>query len=83
VEWISSRIVWRFGAEKISRDRRLVIRRVLEGGVGCVRGGRVDRSSDNGVRTPEERRDWRGENSGDGDVAILVLVVCFFSVRGL
>jgi len=31
---------------KISRDWRLVIRRVLLGGVGCERGGRSERSSD-------------------------------------
>lgn len=57
VELIRSRIVCRLGAEKISRERRFVIRSVLEGGVGWMRGGTLLKSKDKGVRVPDERRD--------------------------
>jgi len=39
-------MVWRLSARNISASWRLVIRRVFEGGVGWIRGGRVERSMD-------------------------------------
>lgn len=62
-EWIGaevlmrSLIVWRLSGRKISASFRLVIRRVLEGGVGWVRGGRLVRSRDSDLWEPrrEER----------------------------
>lgn len=85
MESIRERIVCRFGAEKISRERRLVIRRVLEGGVGWMRGGMLLRSRDRGVRAPEERRDWRGDSSGDdaADIFAVTCVVFGQAVRGV
>lgn len=41
---IRSLIVWRLSGRKISLSLRFVMRRVLEGGVGCTRGGRLERS---------------------------------------
>jgi len=51
---------------KISRDSRPVIRRVLLGGVGCERGGRVEKSSD-------MLGEWR---LVEGGVGIMVVMVC-------
>jgi len=68
-EWIgaeesmSSRMVWRLSARKISGSERLVMRRVFEGGVGWVRGGILERSRDRGVRGRDMRGDDRGELS--------------------
>jgi len=62
-EWIGaeelmrSLMVWRLSGRKISMSWRLVIRRVLEGGVGAWRGGMADRSIERGVREREEGRD--------------------------
>lgn len=71
-EWIGaealmrSLMVWRLSARKISESWRFVMRRVLEGGVGMVRGGMVERSMDIGVRdSREEGREERGELSVD------------------
>lgn len=71
-EWIGaealmrSLIVWRLSARKISGSCRLVIRRVLEGGVGIARGGMAERSMDIGVRDSlEDGREERGELSDD------------------
>lgn len=65
-ELMSSLIVWRLSARKISVSCRFVIRRVLEGGVGIDSGGRVDRSILIGVRDSLELgRDEGGELSGD------------------
>lgn len=74
VELMSSRIVCRFGALKISRSRRLVMRRVFEGGVGWTRAGREERSRDRGVLAPEERRDCSGDSSGDDREDIVAVV---------
>jgi hypothetical protein len=54
-----------------------VIRRVFEGGVGCCRGGREERSIDIGVLDPldETGRDVGGELS-ELSVAILVIECC-------
>lgn len=65
-ELIRSLIVWRLSARKISGSWRLVMRRVLEGGVGMERGGIVERSMDIGVRDSlDEGREERGELSVD------------------
>jgi len=51
-EWIGaeafmrSLMVWRLSARKMEASWRLVIRRVLEGGVGWIKGGRFERSMD-------------------------------------
>lgn len=79
-EWIGalalirSLIVWRLSARKISGSWRFVMRRVLEGGVGIVRGGMVERSRDIGVRdSREEGREERGDEVSDD---ILFVVIC-------
>ncbi len=77
-EWIGaealmrSLMVWRLSARKISASWRLVISSVFEGGVGCCRGGREERSIDIGVLDPfdEAGRDVGGEVS-EGSAAIL------------
>jgi len=58
-------MVWRLSARKISASWRLVIRSVFEGGVGCCRGGREERSIDIGVLDPldETGREEGGELS--------------------
>lgn len=58
-----SLMVWRLSARKISGSWRLVTRRVFDGGVGCCRGGREERSIDIGVLDPldETGRDVGGE----------------------
>ncbi len=52
-----------------------MIRRVFEGGVGCCRGGREERSIDIGVLDPfdEVGRDDGGEVS---EVSAIILEVC-------
>jgi hypothetical protein len=55
---------------KMSRDSRPVIRRVLLGGVGCERGGRLEKSSD-------MLGEWRLVVGG---VGIMVVMVCCWSV---
>lgn len=64
---ISSRIVCRLSGRKISKSFRLVIRRVLVGGVGCVSGGMLDRSK---LREDleEPRRSKRGRSGDEGEV---------------
>lgn len=56
---------------KISRDWRLVIRRVLLGGVGCERGGRSEKSRD----MLKERR-FEGEEAGGVEMSMAMIVVC-------
>jgi len=53
---------------KISRDWRLVIRRVLLGGVGCERGGRSERSRD-------MFGEWRLEGEAVGGVEMSMAMV--------
>ena len=55
---------------KISRDWRLVIRRVLLGGVGCERGGRSEKSRD----MLKERR-FEGEEAGGVEMS-MAMVFC-------
>jgi hypothetical protein len=52
---------------KISRDSRPVIRRVLLGGVGCERGGRLEKSSD-------MLGEWRLVVGGVGIMVVMVVV---------
>jgi len=61
-----SLMVWRLSGRKISGSERLVMRRVLEGGVGWTSGGMVLRSIDIFVLEEREvgREDW-GEDSED------------------
>lgn len=72
--WMRSLMVWRLSARKISESWRLVMRRVFEGGVGCCRGGREERSIDIGVRDPfdETGREVGGE---EGELSVVILVV--------
>ena len=56
---------------KISRDCRLVIRRVLLGGVGCERGGRSEKSRD----MLKERR-FEGDDEVGGVEMSIAMVVC-------
>ena len=59
-------MVCRLSAWKISEACRLVIKRVLEGGVGMERGGMVERSIDIGVRDSlDDGREERGKLSVD------------------
>lgn len=67
-----SLMVIRFSGRKISFEERLVMMSVLEGGVGKLRGGRLERSRERPAereRLEEGRDDW-GEDSVD-IVAIL------------
>jgi len=66
-ELIRSLIVWMLSARKIEGSFKFVMRRVLEGGVGCESGGIVDKSMDMfGERLPrEEGRDESGVLSRD------------------
>jgi hypothetical protein len=71
VREMSSRMEARESAPKIVRSLRLVKMSVLEGGVGCDRGGRVERSS---VRLDfldalEEEREARVLDSNLGSIA--------------
>lgn len=72
-EWIGaealmrSLMVWRLSGRKISGSWRLVIRRVFDGGVGWMSGGRVERSMERGVLE-------RWEDLGEVDVNIVVVV---------
>lgn len=56
-EVIVSRILLIKGGWKRVRSRRLVIRRVFVGGVGVVRGGRLERSRERAGREEEEERE--------------------------
>jgi hypothetical protein len=61
-ELMRSLIVCKLSARKISVSCKFVMRRVFEGGVGCVRGGMVERSIESGVRDSlEVGRDDCGE----------------------
>ena len=71
-EWIGadasmrSLIFWRLSARKISVSCKFVMRSVFEGGVGCDRGGIVERSMKSDVLDSlEEGRDDCGELSED------------------
>lgn len=60
-------------AVKISGAWRLVTRRVLDGGEGCIKGGRVDRSMERPglVRRRREGGCWAGEAAGGADMSIV------------
>lgn len=62
-----SLIVRRFSGRKMSFVERLVMMRVLEGGVGMLRGGRFERSRERPAERErlEEGRDDCGEDSVD------------------
>jgi hypothetical protein len=69
---ISSRIVCKLSGRKTCRSFRLVISRVFVGGVGCVRGGRLDRSSDSDDLDEARRSNMglpgdSGEDGEDGE----------------
>lgn len=68
---ISCRMVCKFSGRKMSRSSKLVMRRVLVGGVGCVSGGMLDRSK---LREDldEVRRSWRGRCGSDGEPGVVV-----------
>jgi hypothetical protein len=59
-ELMSSLMVWRLSGRNISRSFRFVIMRVLEGGVGCWRGGTAAISRLRGVREREDVGDDPG-----------------------
>lgn len=69
-ELISSLIVCRLSGLNISRSFRFVIIRVLDGGVGCWRGGTAEISRLRGVRVREDAR----EDSGLDWVAMVLVV---------
>jgi hypothetical protein len=55
-------MVCRFSAWKMDGSFRLVMMRVLDGGVGIWSGGRLERSRERGVREREEVREWFGDD---------------------
>lgn len=66
---------------KLAVEWRFVIRSVLEGGDGVVRGGREERSRDSGVRVPFDS----GEEEVDGEERggeLAAIVVRFFVCSG-
>ena len=71
-------MVRRFGAAKICFAFRLVMMRVLDGGVGSDSGGRFVRSSESpGER--EERLELGRDDAGvDGSDMMMAMLVCFF-----
>lgn len=66
---------WRFAEVKISGLLRLVMRRVLEGGVGCCRGGRSERSSDmfGECRFDGVGGEWADEGGVETSIAIVAM----------
>lgn len=62
---MSSLMVWMLSARNISGSFKLVMRRVFEGGVGCVSAGMLDRSIDILDRLREVGLDDSGVRSGD------------------
>lgn len=64
-ELMSSLMVWMLSARNISGSFKLVMRRVFEGGVGCVSAGMLDRSIDILDRLREVGLDDSGVRSGD------------------
>lgn len=80
---ISSLMVWRLSARKTEGSWRLVIRSVLEGGVGICRGGMAERSMDifaleaRDVGREEGGEDKAvGDNGGD-DILTLDVRLCY------
>lgn len=67
---ISSLMDWRLSGRKISVSLRLVMRRVLDGGVGCVSGGRLERSRERDLWDP--RREERVLPVGEVGVDIVI-----------
>lgn len=63
---ISCRIVCKLSGRKMSRSSKFVIRRVLVGGVGWVRGGMLDRSKLREDRD-DPRRSKRGRSGDEGE----------------
>jgi len=59
----SSRILERVVGWKLAVELRFVMRSVLDGGDGVIRGGREDRSRERGVWVPFDR----GEGDGEGE----------------
>ena len=62
----SSRIVCRLSGRKTSGSFKFVISSVFVGGVGCVRGGRFDRSRER-EDLDEPRREYRGREGDSGE----------------
>jgi len=63
-----SLMVWRLSGRNISRSLRFVIIRVFDGGVGCWRGGMLERSSERGVGERDEGREEFGVDWSDRDI---------------
>lgn len=76
---MSSLMVWRLSGRKTERSCRLVMRRVLDGGVGCCSGGMLERSRRREVLEDllEEREGIVGLVTGDSDAMLMcgVLIV--------
>lgn len=66
-----SLMVSRFSGRKMSFVERLVMMRVLDGGVGMLRGGRFERSRERPAE--RERRDEGRDDWGEDSVDILAL----------
>jgi len=79
---IDSRMEDRDSGVKMSMLLRLVKRRVLEGGVGCVSGGRLERSRVrlDFLEADEDDRDARGVVSSLGSI---MSYVCICVIVGL
>ena len=67
--WIM--LVWRIGSKR-SDQEPTVMRRVLEGGEGCINGGRLDRSSVREVRDGFCDGLDMGDSGGEADILILM-----------
>ena len=77
---IRSRIVWRFSGRKMSILLRLVIRRVLDGGVGWISGGKLERSRVRFMPLREEKDEDREvrELVAEGDPSFGLSIVKYF-----
>jgi len=60
---------------KVEGELRFVIRRVLEGGEGVIRGGREERERERGVWVPFDGGEEEEEGEGKGGEAVTIVVV--------
>lgn len=74
--WLEMRVrIWRREVGwKIEGSRRLVIRRVFEGGEGDMRGGTAERSRESGVRDPFDSGLDLGDVGGEWWRSVMMLV---------
>ena len=74
--WLETRVrIWsREVGLKMEGSRRLVIRRVFEGGEGDMRRGRAERSSERGVRVPLDSGLDFGDDGGETCESVMIPV---------